>query len=193
MIRAIPVSLCAGLMTLSPLAMAQSVAQPGTMNGDISAFRGNAGTLVHVIRMIQHATGGKVVDVRFSDAHGAPGYHAVVVRHGRVQFFHIEEHSNRVIEIDASSGPVWMLGWRKRADLHADERAKVPLVKAIRTAERSQNGAPAIAAGIARSASNPLSEVHAYTILLDVDGNVRSVSVDDSSGELIANPGALTG
>lgn len=86
-----------------------------------------------------------------------------------------------------------MLGWRSRADVHFVERARVSLASAIRTAEKSQHGAPALAAGIARSASNPDSGVHAYTVLLDVDGAVRSVSIDDSTGEVIANPGALTG
>jgi hypothetical protein len=191
--KSIPYLLGIGLLPLSPLTIAQVVAQPDTMTGAVSAFHGDAHTLVHAIRAIEHASGGKVLDIRFSDAGGIPGYHAVVVTLGRVQFFHIAEHSNRVVEIDASSGPVWMLGWRSRADVHDIEHASISLAKAILTAEESQNGAPAVAAGIARSASNPESDVHAYTVLLDVNGTARSVSIDDSTGEVIANPEALTG
>jgi uncharacterized membrane protein YkoI len=191
--KVIPLLLGVSMLPMSALTLAQPVAQPDTIIGPISAFHGNARTLVHAIRAIQHSTGGKVVDIRFSDSHGAPGYHAVVVKRGRVEFFHIADRSNRATEIDATSGPVWMLGWRSRADLHFAKEASVPLTKAIWTAEQSQNGAPALAAGIARDASNPGSNVHAYTVLLDVNGAVRSVSVDDATGEVIANPDALKG
>lgn len=63
--------------------------------------------------------------------------------------------------------------------------------QAILTAEKAGNGAAALAAGIARSASNPDSEVQAYTVLLDARGKVRSVSIDIANGEVIADPSAL--
>ena len=69
--------------------------------------------------------------------------------------------------------------------------ATVSLSNAIRTAEQSNNGAPAAAAGIARSASNPDSDVHAYTVLLDDAGRVQSVSSTCLRGEVIADPSAL--
>jgi len=43
-----------------------------------------------------------------------------------------------------------------------------------------------------RSASNPESDVKAYTVLLDVRGDVRSVSIDVTTGEVIADPSALS-
>lgn len=132
---------------------AQSVAQPDAAKDDFSAFHGDQRTLIHALHLFEKALGGRVVDFRFADLHGHPGY---------------------------------------RADLHAARHAAVSLTAAIRTAEQSQNGAPAVAAGIARSASNPTSEVQAYTVLLDVNGGVQSVSVDTSTGEVIANPGALS-
>lgn len=184
--------LCFALaLPLAGAAAAQSVAQPDSMKDDLHAFHGDKDTLVRVLGDFEKATGGRVVDVRFSDMHGHPGYHAVVARQGRVDFFHVSARSHHVVEIDSASGPAWMLGWRGRSDLAAAKHASVPLAAAIRTAEQSQNGAPAVAAGIARSASNPTSDVHAYTVLLDVEGAVRSVSVDSSTGEIIADPGAL--
>jgi hypothetical protein len=120
-----------------------------------------------------------------------PGFHAVVSKDGRIEFIHIQEHSANILQIDAASGPVWMLKWRDRSDVHFAEGASVSLSAAVLTAERSKN-APAVAAGIARSASNPTSEVQAYNVMLDMDGSARRVAVDDSSGEVISDPSALT-
>lgn len=186
------ISILIGLGPLASAAMAQSVAQPDSLKGDISQFHGDQNTLIGAIRNIEQSGTRRVLDIRFSEDNGRPGYHAVVVKGGRVAFVHIQERSSNVIEIDASSGPVWMLSWRGKSDVHFAEHATVPLTKAIRTAEQSRHGAPAVAAGIARSASNPDSEVHAYTVLLDVDGTAQSISIDDSTGEVISNPGALT-
>ena len=72
------------------------------------------------------------------------------------------------------------------------QSAKVPLSQAILTAEQADDNAPAIAAGIARSASNPESDVHAYNVLIDADGTTRRVSVDDSTGQIISDPGMLS-
>ena len=121
-----------------------------------------------------------------------PGYHAVVIKDGQVEFVRVEEVSKKVIGLDASSRPVWMLSWRDEADVHYAKQATVSLANAIRAAEQSQNGAPAAAAGIARSASNQESKVHAYTVLVVVGGEVHSVSIDSSNGEVIADPSTLT-
>ncbi len=170
---------------------AQQVAQPDTLKGDIAAFKGDQNTLVGIIARLEQATGGRVVDVRFSNLHGTPGYHAVVVTNRQVKFFHIEDKSANFAEIDEHGGPIWMLGARSRADVYLAKHAPISLTAAIRTAEQSVEGAPALAAGIARSASNPSSDVHAYTVLLSAHGRIRSVSIDDSSGEVIANPASL--
>jgi len=192
MMKTIPFLLCVCLLPLTNVVLAQSVAQPNSMKGDISAFHGNQNTLVNAIAAIEQSTGGKVLDIRFSNANGMPGYHAVIVKAGQVQFFHIEEVSKHIVELDASSKPVWMLSWRGKADVRAAKQATVSLSNGIRTAEQSQNGAPAMAGGIARSASNPESDVHAYTVLLNVGGSVQSVSVDSSSGQVISDPSTLS-
>jgi uncharacterized membrane protein YkoI len=72
------------------------------------------------------------------------------------------------------------------------EQAQTPLAQAIRTAEQARN-APAVAAGIARGASNPGADVQAYNVLVDQNGTVRRVSVDASTGQVIADPQALAG
>jgi uncharacterized membrane protein YkoI len=185
------------LISLFPMAnlslaqsTAQSVAQSGSINGDIAAFHGDQNTLINAIQAIEQTTGGRVLDIRFSNANGVPAYHAVVLKGTQVQFFKFESPSKHIVELDASATPVWMLPWRAKADVHFAKTAAVSLTSAIRTAQQKRN-APAAAAGIARSASNPDSDVHAYTVLVDDGGRVRSVSIDSSNGEVIEDPSAL--
>ena len=180
-----------GLLLFAALAGAQGVAQPGYSEAGVANFHGDQNSLIHAIHAIQQSTGGRVIEIRYTDSGGVPGYHAVLVKHRRIQFMRIGELSSNAVAIDVSSRPVWMLKWRGKADVHFAEHAKVHLAQAIRTAEQAHNGAPAIAAGIARSASDPGSDVHAYNVLLDVDGGVQRVAVDDSTGQIIADPGAL--
>jgi hypothetical protein len=192
--KAIPLLLYVCLLPLGNLALAQSVAQPGAASvGDVSAFHGNANTLVNAIQATEQATGGKVLDIRYANASGTPSWHAVVLKGAQVQFFRMEQLSRKVIELDASSKPVWMLNWQGKADVSAAKQASVSLSTAVSTAEQQKNGSPAVAAGIARSASNPESDVHAYTVLV-VEGGVRvkSVSVDSSTGQVIADASALS-
>jgi uncharacterized membrane protein YkoI len=183
--------LLSALLPLTGVAIGQGVSQPSYLKTDLSGFHGTRNTLVNAIRAIEQGTGGKVTEIRFSKTQGMPGFHAVVSKDGRIEFIHIQEHSANILQIDAASGPVWMLKWRDRSDVHFAEGASVSLSAAVLTAERSKN-APAVAAGIARSASNPTSEVQAYNVMLDMDGSARRVAVDDSSGEVISDPSALT-
>jgi hypothetical protein len=175
------------------VSMSQGLAQPAYTTGESSGLHGDQDSLVHAIRSVEQSTGGKVVEIRHSQANALPGYHTVVVRHGRIQFIYIQEQSSNIVRIDDNSGLLWMLDWRQRADVRFVEKAKVPLSQAERTAEQSDNGAPAIAADIARSASNPNSDVPAYNVLIDTKGSTRRVAVDDSTGEIIADVQALAG
>jgi len=191
--RIVPFLLCVCLSSFADITLAQQVSQPSFTNADISAFRGNDNTLVNAIALIEQSTGGKVIDVRFSNAtNGTPGYNVVIIKAAQVQFFRFEERSKHVVEFDASSKPVYMLNWRGKADVHFALQAQVSLSTAIQTAEQSQPGAPAMAAGIARSASNPDSEVHAYNVLLNRDGRVKRVAIDSATGEVISDPSALS-
>jgi uncharacterized membrane protein YkoI len=190
--RTIPLILCVCLSTSAGVTLAQQVSQPSFTNDDISAFHGNNNTLVNAIAVIEQSTGGKVIDVRFSNTNNMPGYNVVLVKAAQVQFFHFEERSKHVVELDASSKPIYMLNWRGKADVHFAQQAQVPLSTAIQTAEQSQPGAPAMAAGIARSASNPDSDVHAYNVLLNRGGSVKRVAIDSATGQVISDPSALS-
>jgi uncharacterized membrane protein YkoI len=182
----------AGLLPFAgPLALAQHVAQPTYAQGDISSFHGNSDSLPDAIAKIEKATGGKVIEIRYSSSSGVPGFHVVLAKGGEIQFMHIEAQTGKLTTTSDNVVPAAMLKWRGKADVHYGETAKVPLADAIRTAEQSADNSPAIAAGIARSASNPDSEGHAYNILVLRDGNVRRRAVDSDTGQVIADPGAL--
>jgi len=180
-----------GAILFAGSALGQSVAQSARSSVDLANFHGTKNTLINAIRDIQKSGGGRVIEIRYTESDGNPGYHVVLARRGHVQFIHVEKLSNSVTLVDASSRPVWMLNWRRKEDVRLAEHAPVSLAKAIRTAEEANNGAPAFAAGIARSASNPDSDIHACNILLDVNNSPLRVAVDDSTGEIIADPRAL--
>lgn len=183
-------ALC-GALPLASAAMAQPVAQPSHLDADVSGFRGTPETLVHVIARVERDTDGKVVEARFSNAGGQPGYFVAVDEGGQVAFLRLEREDGALIQVSETTRPSWMLHWRGRADLKAAEQAKVSLIDAVRTAEKATDGAPAVAAGIARSASNPTSAVQAYNVLVLRGGDTHRVSVDDATNEVIADPRTL--
>jgi hypothetical protein len=188
-----PPGLCIGVLLLSGLAIAQQVSQPPYSTGDVQAFRGDQNTLTTAIQAIQQSTGGKVVEIRFAPSDVAQAFNTVVVQSGQAQFMRVAVPSKKVDKISAKVTPDWMLKWQQRAEVKAALDAKVSLSDAIRAAQRSA-GAPAIAAGIARSASNPDGSVHAYNVLLLLaGGSVGRLAIDSTNGELLADPQALEG
>jgi uncharacterized membrane protein YkoI len=190
--RTITLLLGVCLWPWASVTLGQQVSQPSFTNQDISTYHGDNNTLVNAIAVIEQSAPGKVIDIRFASTGGTPGYNVVLVKGAQVQFFHFEVHSKHVVELDASSKPTYMLNWRGKADVHFAQTAQVSLSAAIQTAEQAHPGAPAMAAGIARSASNPDSDVHAYNVLLNRGGSVKRVAIDSATGQEIADPSALS-
>jgi len=192
MIKSLAAATALGLTALmGAAASAQGVAQPGYYKGDLDAFHGDAQSLIQALHAFHMGSDARVVEIRFSDKNGDPGYYAVLQKHGRADFVRVDE-TGRSVELTSASLPDWMLKRNSKVDLRFDRKATVPLAQAISTAEAAYNGAPAIAAGIARSASNPDSDVHAYNVLLDESGRVQRVAVDSMTGQIILDPQALT-
>jgi uncharacterized membrane protein YkoI len=181
--------LCIGVLCLPCVTLAQTVSQaPNYPSADIGAFHGNQKALTGAIRKIQQTTGGKVVEIRFAGNEGPPGFIAAVAKGGNVQFVHLDQSSGKVTP--TKSRPDWTMKWQQRTDVQLAEHASIPLPQAVTTAEKSKN-APAIAAGIARSASSSVGSVHAYNILLADAGSVKRVAVDSSTGQIIEDPAQL--
>lgn len=181
-----------GLFLVASFALAQGMSQRSFTKDDVAGFKGDDKSLTKAIEAIEEGTDGRVIEIRYTAVKGEPGYHAVIASSGQVQFVHIQEKSQDVVEIDAADSPDWMLGWQGRSIVKVAEKAHVSLADAVRTAEKSGNGAPAVAAGFSPSASDPDSAVHAYNVLLYTDGDIQRKAVDSDDGMIIGDPSALT-
>jgi uncharacterized membrane protein YkoI len=171
-------------------ASGQPVSQKPYTKADLAGWSGDSSTLTRMIQRTETTTGGRVLEIRFTSRDGAPGFRTVVAKGGNVTFIRVAAQNGDTVEMSSSSVPDWMLKWKARADVGRVLQATVPLTQAIRTAEQ-QRGGPAVAAGIASSASNPTSDVQAYNVLIYRDGEVHRVAVDIRSGQVIENPRAL--
>jgi len=180
-------------LALPALSPAQPVAQPAYAQGHLTGFGGDATAIPRAITRIERR-GGRVLEIRFDSRLGHPGYDVVVARGGHVDFFRLAEPEAGLVVATGTSEPDWMLGWRSRKDVQVAKGATVSLADAVRRAEADNGGAPAVAAGIAASASNATSAVAAYNVLLMMpDRQVRRVAVDSRTGLVIADPQALRG
>jgi hypothetical protein len=191
-----PVWLMAGLLALSPgVGNAQAVSQaPSYPASDLAGFNGNADSLTNAIDRVKSATGGRVLEIRYAMKDNVPGYNAAVAKGLNVVFVRLDDKSGKLTPVDESSRQDWMLQWQQIRDIHIAENASVSLLDAVRTAEQAQNNKPAVAAGIARSASNPQSDVYAYNVIINQgNGDITRVAVDSSNGMVIADPGMLNG
>jgi uncharacterized membrane protein YkoI len=172
-------------------ALAQMVAQPAHTDDVWAKFTGGPDALPRAIARIEADTGGQVLEIRFIDKDGEPGVAAAVLKSGQVSFLRAAMDAGNEIALTDADVPVSLMSWRSRRDVHLARRAPVSLDQAIRTAEQAQGGRPAVAAGLARSASNTDSDVHAYNILVADGGRTHRVAVDSETGQIIGNPSAL--
>jgi hypothetical protein len=184
-------AIVAGATLCAAGASAEPVSQKPYPKIDLTGWGGDAATLTRVIQQIEATSGGRVVDIHYITRGGAPGFRTVVAKDGGVTF--VTASLDGQTE-DMSSAPVpdRMLKWKARSDVGHALQATVPLAAAIRTAEEEGEG-PAVAAGIASSASNPTADVQAYNVLINHDGYVHRIAVDIRSGQVIQNPRALAG
>ena len=181
----------------SLVAAAPAAAQTLTVNPnltiDVTGFSGDASTLPSAVSNIETLSGGRVAAIAYNDVAGTPGYGVIIVTQGsKVSFDRLSNPTGKAVEISQTSLEPWMSNWRNQRRAAVVATANVSLADAIRTAEASQNGAPAVVAGVARSASNPNSDVHAYMIGILRNGDLQRVAVDSKTGAVIANPSALT-
>jgi uncharacterized membrane protein YkoI len=191
-------SLAASLLIISSTAasagpaLAQAVAQPAHSDDVWSKFAGGPDALPRAIRRIETDTGGQVLEIRFTDKDGNPGVAAAVLKNGQVSFLRASMDAGDVVTLTDADVPVALMTWRGRRDVKLARRAQVSLAQAISSAEQARGGHPAVAAGLARSASDTTGDVHAYNILIVEDGRTHRVSIDDETGQVISNPSALS-
>jgi len=183
--------LVAVLVAASPAA-AQTITVAPKLEINITGFSGEPNTLAKAVANIEALSGGRVAAIAYDYVAGTPGYDVVVKQGSNVRFARLDRVTNKAVQISEASLPSWMLNWRTQRRAAVVEDAKVSLADAIRTAEASEKGGAAVAAGIARSASNPTANVHAYMVALRNGDHQRVVAVNTKTGGIIGNPSALT-
>lgn len=168
-------------------ALPQTIAQQPFWKGSLLGFSGDPGALPAAIARVQ-AAGGRVLEIRFTSRRGHGGFDAVVDRGGRVEFDHVSSEASGMTLIERASRPDWMLQWQSRSDIALLRSAEIGLRAAVRTAEASNGGLPAVAAGIATRTSHPGVPAPVYNVLLMTpDRNVRRTAVDGRTGLTVAN------
>jgi hypothetical protein len=170
----------------------QPVAQGVRLRADIAGFDGDPTALPRAISAAEQSSGGTVVQAQYASHAGGSGYQATVANGNEVTFMSLAQPAAGVAVMADDNVPLSALHGGDRRDVRIAERAPISLAEAVTRAEDAHNDAPAVAAGIAISASNPTSDVHAYNVLLLEGGRVHRVAVDSATGDLIANPSALS-
>ncbi|CAN7573211.1 hypothetical protein LJR219_004175 [Phenylobacterium sp. LjRoot219] len=189
-------ALLLAIATVSSLAaaaptLAQTFRVNNNLSIDVTGFSGDPKTLPDAVTHIESLNGGRVAAITFNNVAGTPGYGVIVLKGSDVRFWRLDTPTGQAVELTGASVPSWMLTWRNQRRAAAVQDAKISLADAIRTAEASQQGAPAVVAGIARNASNPDSTVQAYMVGILKDGRLTRVAVDSQSGSRIENPEVL--
>jgi hypothetical protein len=147
------------------------------------------GALAHAAKAIEPATGGKVLEIRVTDATGAPAFEAALAKDDAVLYMRIESVNDHVTEIKVRDLPPWLLNYHLEAYMHSIDKAQVPLADAIVKAEQRASG-PAIDAGLAKPLSGT-NAVLAYFVETMKGGKRQALAIDATSGAFIANPESL--
>jgi hypothetical protein len=179
------------------VAGASTFAQTFTVNSkfviNVTGFNGGPNTLPDAVAAIEGGRDStRVAAIAYNNNAGTRGYGIITVQGSKLTLFRLEAPNGRAVEISEKVAPPWMLNWRNQKRAAIVRTAKVSLADAIRKAEASEDGAPAVVAGIARSAANSSSDVHAYMVGILKKGNLRRVAVDSETGSVIEDSSALT-
>jgi hypothetical protein len=187
----LPLIAAAALAGAAVPAIAQSVDQPAHTALNLTGFSGEPGALAGAVTSIEGVSNGQVVEIRYNSVAGVPGYDVVLAKGSQISFLRFDKPTGGLVTLTDKTEPAWMLNWTARDDISLVRNAKVKLPDAIRAAEAARGNAPAVAAGMARSAAGANTAVKAYNVAIVKDGSQRRVAVDSESGEVIANPAML--
>ena len=181
----------AGSFAAAAPTLAQTLKVNSKLSIDVAGFSGDPKTLPDAVAKIESLNGGRVAAIAYNNVAGAPGYGVIVLKGSEVRYWRLDMPNGKAVELTGTSVPSWLLTMREQRRAVAVKDARVSLADAIRTAEAQERGAPAVVAGIARSASNPTSDVQAYMVGILKDGQLKRVAVNSQSGARIENPEAL--
>jgi hypothetical protein len=190
--RAMLIALAAtGSLGASATAVGQSVGMKSNLNINLAGFSGDSHALPSAVSTIEKFSGGRVAEIRYNNVGGVPGYDVALAQGDHVRFQRYSKPEGKPLKLAETKTPTWMLDWRGQGNINLVRGARVRLADAIRTAEASMNGAPAVAAGILHGASDRNTAIHAYNIAVIKYGVQHRLAVNSDSGALITNPEAL--
>jgi uncharacterized membrane protein YkoI len=149
----------------------------------------SSASLPTAISTIEAKTGGKVMDIRFADAGGAPVYEAIVVTPDKVGLARLDTETGVLSGFDHDQVSDQSFDRDHQRDLSSFAKATTPLSTAIETAEQFA-GTPAVNAGLAAPLT-PDNDVLAYNIEVVKNGRVEQIAVDATTDQVIADPSAL--
>jgi uncharacterized membrane protein YkoI len=149
----------------------------------------SSASLPTAIATIEAKTGGKVMNIRFVDAGGAPVYEAVVVTPDNVGLARLDVQTGVLSGFDHDQVSDQSFDWEHQRDLNSFAKATTPLSTAIETVEQLA-GTTAVNAGLATPLT-PDNDVLAYNIEVVKNGRVERIAVDATTDEVIADPSAL--
>lgn len=165
-----------------PAAFAQTAANPWAGLTDTG--------LTDAITKIERASGGKVLEIRFSNRNGVVGYDAVVAKGAVISSMTIAAAPAALAAVVAEADlPAWQASWKLRADARSVEKAKLSLPQAVAIAEKVA-GAPAVAARLAKPLTGD-NTVLAYNVEVLKGGKPERLAIDATTGAPIENPDAL--
>jgi hypothetical protein len=179
-----------GLAAGAP-ALAQTLTVTPNFVIDVTGFNGDLNSLANAASNVESLSDARVAAIAYNNVAGTPGYGVILVRGSNVTFKRLDKPNGKPIAVTGLSIPKWMMTWRTQRRAAVVAAAKVSLADAIRTAEASEHNTPAVVAGIARSASDPTTDVHAYMVGILRSGDLHTVAVNSATGSVIENPSAL--
>lgn len=179
------------LAATAPAALSQSVGMKANPSISLAGFSGDPHALPTAVSNIEKLSGGRVAEIHYNNVDGVPGYDVALAQGDHVRFQRYSKEGNKPIELNEAKTPAWALDWKGQKNMSLVQNAKVPLATAIRTAEASMKGAPAVAAGISHGAAHANTDVHAYNVAILKGGAQHRVAINSDSGAVISNPGAL--
>ena len=186
-------ALAATALGIPETSSAHWIAQPPAYRGDLVGFDRDATALPRLVEAAERR-GDRVMKVRYDGLRGHPGYDLVLEDRGRVAGLHVTSPQPSRFRLRRVAGAQRPLDRRDREDARLLTQAPVDLATAIRTAEAASNGAPAVAAGLASSATAARATTVAYNImLLQPDDRISRIAVDARTGLVITDPQALGG
>jgi hypothetical protein len=148
------------LANLVSAALILSVSQPAMSRGTDPGL--HEGSLRQAVQALEHATGGKVLEIRLSDEPGEISFDAVIAKGKDLLDMHIAGFNDTVTSIDIAQLPAWMVGRKLTEYMSSIHKAKLPLADAIGMAERKAKE-PAVGAALAKPLSGS-NAVLAYNV-----------------------------